>query len=235
MRFRFNEAAIIIVAFIFIIPLLLGKSSIVFIAMLIISQLFLLLHGKPNSGLFLKLFLLLMIPTISVFITAIVNTADKEQSEVVYRIANYPIYKLAFDNAIHLTLRSFCMSIISLTYVTSIKYNKLVLSLMQNFKMHTNIGYSLLAAFNAFYHLKSEFYRIKLINKFRSGKNVNSIKMLFPLLVSAGRYSSQAGLSLASRGLNKDKTFLIEVKWRITDTLLISIAILSTIAILLLF
>ncbi len=231
MKLRLNEASVLIAAFVFITPVLFGNSSVLFMTMLALALLFLLVHRNPINPLLLKLLAFLLIPTLSVFVTALVNTADKEQTQVLYRLGNIVIYTAAWENAIRLTVRSFCMSMISLTYVTSIQYNKLVVSLMQNFKLHTHIGYSLLAAFNAFYHLKDEYKRIRLINKQRFGKKTKSIKLIFPLLVSAGRYSSQAGLSLSSRGLNQDKTFLLEVKWKLVDTLYIMSALVVTVVV----
>ncbi|MBN2830428.1 MAG: hypothetical protein JXR56_08925 [Candidatus Cloacimonetes bacterium] len=224
MKLEFNELAVLLMAFIFIIPIFAGTSIRLYLMMLILSQLFLLFHRVPNQKLFYKLLLFLLIPAISVFISALINTEGMKESPIIWENRYLTLYTKGWDNAIHLTLRSFCMSVISLSYVLSIKYDKLVYSLMQNLKLSTNIGFSLLASFNAFYHLKDDFVRIRLLNRMRFGKRVNPFRMLFPLLVGAGRYASQAGLSLESRGINKQRTYLVSVPWKAIDTALLTSA-----------
>jgi energy-coupling factor transporter transmembrane protein EcfT len=231
----FNDLAVLLLAFVFIIPIFAGKSTRLYLALLVLSQLFLLLHRVPNQKLFYKLLLFLLIPSASVFISALINTAGMKETPILWESRYLTVYTLGWENAIHLTLRSFCMSVISLSYVLSLRYDRLVYALMQNLRLNTNIGFSLLASFNAFYHLKEEFVRIRLINKMRFGKRVNPFRMLFPLLVGAGRYASQAGLSLESRGLSKQRTYLVSVPWRISDTMLLSSAFIMVLMTLLFF
>lgn len=232
-KVEFNELTILWMAFIFISPILFSNNSVVHISLLVCSQVFLLFHRVPNQKLFYKLLLFLIIPTISVFISALVNTAGMKETPILWSGSIITVYEKGWDNAIHLTIRSLCMSIISLSYVLSLKYDKLVYALMQNLKLSPNIGFSLLASFNAFYHLKEDFIRIRLINRMRFGKRVNSFKILFPLLVGAGRYAAQAGLSLDSRGINRDRTYYEITTWKLIDTLLLTTAVSVSIAVVL--
>ena len=46
--------------------------------------------------------------------------------------------------------------------------------------------------------------------------------MLYPLLISASRYSSTCGMSLETRGLNDNKTFIVKCeKWQLADTIVL--------------
>jgi energy-coupling factor transport system permease protein len=122
---------------------------------------------------------------------------------------------------VFLTVRTFVLSFISVSYLLGIDYDDFVYSLMQNLKLPVSIGFALLATFNAFSFMRQEFQRIRLAYKMRFQKKKLSLLLIFPVLVSAGRYAYYAGLSMESRGLQAERTYLRKHKFTFWDTVLI--------------
>ncbi len=177
---------------------------------------------KINYKILAIFLLFIIIPTLSVFITVILHgDVEVGTKQVFLRFINTS--KEAIELATYLSVRSVSLSVLSVVAVLGVKYERLVISMMQNVKLPVIIGYPLIAAFNAFFHLKIEFERIVMITKMRKGKKINPFLLLFPLLVSTIRYANQIGLSLESRGLNKNKSFYNNYKISRIDFFLLTL------------
>lgn len=107
----------------------------------------------------------------------------------------------------NLTTRILSIAIISFIYSTHTPYPALINYLMQRKFLGVRIGYSLLAVFNSFTYLTSEFLRIRAVYKIRYHKKYLSPRIIIPLFISASRYAHRVSISLYSRGLNENKTF----------------------------
>ncbi len=227
-RQKINDITIISVAFIFLIPLLLIEDPLKLMSISLIGISHILILRKINLK-FLFLFLIMLIlPTISIFITVILHGKIESGTSFLF-LGKFKTTHEAVELAIFLSTRSVSLSLLSVVAVLGIHYDRFVLSLMQNLKLPVFIGYPLLAAFNAFLHLKKEFERIVMITKMRHQKIINPFLLLFPLLVSTIRYANQVGLSLESRGLVRDKSFLRTYKFNKWDYLLIFIFLIEAI------
>ncbi|RLC50678.1 MAG: hypothetical protein DRZ79_04015 [Candidatus Cloacimonadota bacterium] len=224
MKFRppqLNELTLFFLTFIYLVPVLLSENILLNFLLLILAFINIIFFRKIRFKHLGLLVLFLIIPLISLFVTVLIYAKGAENSPILAEIFGFEIKQIAFNNALFLVSRTFCLSMISFLFLLSIRYDALVFALMQNLKLPVSIGYSLLATFNAFAHLKEEFSRIRLAYKMRFLKKVFPLKLLMPMLVSASRFAYSAGLSMESRGLNKQKTFLELVRWRKSDIIII--------------
>ncbi len=170
------------------------------------------------------IFMLLLFPAIlSLFVTGLFHfdSSSIDQTQVYSTIFGVNIYEDSIKEALFLAIRSSSISIISFAYVIAIDFEKMVNELMQNFRFPVIFGYALLSTVNAFVFMKKEFIKIKTAYEMRFLKSYYSPKILLPLLVSASRYAYQAGLSLESRGLNKNKTFYKDYHLSIVNYILL--------------
>jgi energy-coupling factor transporter transmembrane protein EcfT len=125
-----------------------------------------------------------------------------------------------FDTSLYLTIRAAVLSLISFSYLTAIRYDRLIYSLIRNLRFPVELGYALLASFNAVGKMKDEYKRIRQAAVMRFSRKPLYYFYLIPLLVSATRYSQQAAMSMQTRGLNKKKSFIIDEKIRLYDVLI---------------
>ncbi len=220
-----NDLLFLFLAFIYLIPVLFSSSAFLSLASLILAFVNILIWRKIKFKHLLVLIAVLIIPLSSVFITVLLYTKGADSSPIIAHFLGFPIYQLAFDTAILLTVRSFCLTVISFIFLLAINSNVLVLSLMQNLKLPVSIGYALLSTFNAFIYMKEEFLRIRLAYRMRFQKQIFPMKLLIPILVSASRYAHYAGLSLESKGLHDKKTYTEIHKWTKLDWLILFINI----------
>ncbi|MBN2461445.1 MAG: hypothetical protein JXB60_07540 [Candidatus Cloacimonetes bacterium] len=230
-RDYFNDLLILILAFLYLLPVLLSANWILNLFLLVIALLNLILLRHINFRLFIYFLLLLIIPVISVFITALIYSRGAENTPIIAYFAGLPIRELAWQNAVFLSSRTFALTTISFVFLLGIKYDRLVLSLMQNLKLPVSVGYALLTTFNAFVYLSSDYGRIREAYRMRFLHKRSFLRTLFPMLVSAGRYAYFAGLSLECRGLNSRKTFRESYPWQHKDTSLL-LGIIALLAIL---
>ena len=218
---KINDMTLLFLAFIYIVPVLISENILLNFSVLLLAFLNIIIFRKINFRHLGFLFLFLIIPSFSLFITVLIYAKGAENSAIVGTILGFKIRSLALTNALFLASRAFCLSMISFVFLLSIRYDALVFALMQNLKFPISVGYSLLATFNAFAHLKDEFFRIQLAYKMRFLKRIFPLKLLLPILVSASRFAFSVGLSMESRGLNKQKTFSELHRWRKFDTLVL--------------
>jgi len=230
-----NDLLFLLSAFIFLIPVLLSSNAALSLASLILSFINLLIWRRINIKHLLLLIAVLIIPLLSVFITVLLYTKGADTSPIISYFLGFPIYKLALDTAILLTVRSFCLTVISFIFLLAINSDALVFSLMQNLKLPVSIGYALLSTFNAFIYMKEEFSRIRLAYRMRFQKQIFPLKLLIPILVSASRYAHYAGLSLESKGLHNKKTYTEIHKWTKLDWLILVVNIFQVVILIYLF
>ena len=231
---KINDSALLMLALLYLIPVLISENVELNLLISLAAFVNVIILKPINYRFLLYLFLVLLIPLFSMFITVLIYTENASSSTIKFTIFNLPIYSLAWDNAIFLTSRTFALSFISFLFLLTIKYDKFVFSLMQHCKLSAAIGYSLLVTFNAFSYLKEEFIRIQQTYKMRFLKTKFPIFSIMPLLVSASRFAHKAGLSLECRGLNKEKTYLETQKWHKIDTLIIFLNVIEIFIILML-
>ncbi len=226
---KLNEISILSVSFLFLIPILLTENEIlvIFLTIMAISNLIIIKRFKYKIITYFVL--MMLIPLLSVFFTTLFYTKDITNSEAINFFNFIKTNKYSLHLAIFLVIRTLSLSLISFSYMICLEYDKLIVSLIQNFKLPVTVGYSLLVTFNAFFHLKEEYFRIKNAYLMRFSKRKITFLLLFPIIVSAARYAYYAGLSLESRGLNGNKTFLEKFYWNKNDTtyfLIIAISVL---------
>ena len=129
-----------------------------------------------------------------------------------------------------LSARLFSLAIISFMYILHLPKEQFVLNLIQRKILSVNIGFALLAVFNAFAELRKEFNKIRLAYKMRFGKNSYSPKMLLPLMVSAARYAHTLSISMYTRGINQNRSYYTpKIQYRLWDMLMLLLNIVAVI------
>ena len=222
-----NDLLYLILALLYLLPVLFSDSAILCLASLGLALVNLLLWRRINIKHLIVMILFLIIPLFSVFITILLYTKGASSTALIGSCCGFPIYQLAWDTAIFLTARAFSLTVISFIFLLAINSDGLVFSLMQNLKLPVSIGYALLATFNAFIYMKDEFLRIRLAYRMRFQKQIFPMKLLIPILVSASRYAHYAGLSLESKGLQQKKTYTEIHKWQKIDWIILIVNILE--------
>jgi energy-coupling factor transport system permease protein len=218
---KINDVSIFFIALLYILPALFAENSFFLLLVCALAFINLNLVRRLNYK-FLSIFLLVLaVPLFSVFISVLVNSKLTANSQVIFQVGSWLIYDTSWHNAVFLTVRTFVLSFISVSYLLGIDYDDFVYSLMQNLKLPVTIGFALLATFNAFTFMRQEFQRIRLAYKMRFQKKKLPLLLIFPVLVSAGRYAYYAGLSMESRGLQAKRTYLQENKFSLWDIVII--------------
>lgn len=129
-------------------------------------------------------------------------------------------------NSTTLVVRLFSLAIISFMYIVHLPKEQFVLNLIQRRILSVNIGFALLAVFNAFSELQKEFNKIRLAYKMRFGKNYYSPKILLPLMVSAARYAHTLSISMYTRGINQNRSYYnAKINYKLLDLLVIALNI----------
>ncbi len=175
----------------------------------------LIIFGKINYKLLLMMLIFLIPISLSFYVAGIffVKVNALEVTEV-------------------LIIRTLALSISGVLFMVAIDFEELILYFMQKLKLPTIMGYPLLSAVNAFRNLKDEYFRINNAYLMRYGKRAITIKIIFPMLLSATRYAFHNGLSMECRGLNKNKTFIHQVTaWHLKDSIIITFNILVVVVV----
>ncbi len=181
---------------------------------------------------YLIIFALYMLPAVlSVFITSVLYSSNSKGDPICVFLGINIFYE-GIQTGIFLAVRSFSLSFISFSFATVIDFRKLVYGLMQILKLPVNIGYPLLSLFDTFSLFRDDFYRIRTASLIRFGKKGNLFFQLIPILVSAARHSYYLGLSMHTRGLNKDKTFLYQSRINVIDIIFVIANLITVILIL---
>lgn len=120
----------------------------------------------------------------------------------------------------HIFLKLATLSIISLSSIMAINFEKIMIYFMSNKIINVNLGYPLLLAFNSISLIKSEFEKIRINARFRRLSIAKQINIFFPLLVYSIRHADRGALSLITRGLNENKTFYFSTELRLKDKIL---------------
>ncbi len=155
--------------------------------------------------------LLLVVPSLSLFITSYYHLKGGISGQQVIILGKaFDDYRLQIS--LYLTIRAWSLSVISFTYLTAIHYDRLIYSLVQNLGFPVSWGYALLVSFNAVGNLRGELERIRQAAMMRFLRKPLLYFYIIPLLVSATRYSQQAAMSIQTRGLNQKKSFIISAK-----------------------
>ena len=213
-----NDLVLFGLTFIYTIAVLISPTWQICIYWVVLSQLQLILLGRLRWKLVLIFLLLLLIPGISLFITSYLHLKEGFDS---YSII---IWGRVFDHyrltqSLYLAIRATALSVISFSYLIAIHYERLIYSLIQNLHFPVIWGYALLVAFNSAGNIQSELKRIQQAAMMRFSRKPLFYFYIIPLLVSATRYSQQAAMSIQSRGLSQDKSFIQSEKLRFYDLL----------------
>lgn len=152
-------------------------------------------------------------------------------------VTSYLFVKTSFDTlAIRLFSRNVSITLTTVMISSAIDFEQLLLYLMQRKVLPVKLGYPLLAMMNSLSFLLDEFKRIKDTYLMRFGRKKYSIRILYPVLVSAARYAFDAGISLESRGLNQNKTYVRLVQsFKLSETVYLITNIMFLTAIFVLF
>ena len=149
------------------------------------------------------------------------------KSSTVYYLFGFAVQSRILLRACIIFLRSFTLIYISISYLTAVNAIELVNSLMQQIHLSPRIGYSIYTAWNIIPFIGREITRIKNVHLIRSGGKRNRIKETIPLivtiLINSIRHAERASVSMYIRGLEesciKGRTFLHNIKWKLTDTI----------------
>ncbi|MBN1948427.1 MAG: hypothetical protein JW784_01660 [Candidatus Cloacimonetes bacterium] len=218
-----NDLLWLLLACLYLIPVFIASNSYFNLSVLLLALFNINLWGKM-SWRSLALFALIMIlPLLSLFVTVLIYTRGAQDTPVIMNICGFNIYRLAWQNAIFLTVRAGCLAFLSFSFLLAVHYDRLVLSLLQNFHLSPAVGYALLITFNALSYMREEYSRIRLAYLMRFRKRIFPLNLIFPILVSATRYAHFAGLSLECRGLNREKTYLESYRWQKKDAVILLI------------
>lgn len=138
---------------------------------------------------------------------------------ITWKMLNVP--KALVVNQFKVFLQVGLVSSVSFLSMRLIKFEKLLIFLMQNKWIGAYLGYPILLALNSVKLLKSEFEKIKLNVKMRKLAPWQRINLIFPLLVFAIRHADRGALSLITRGLNEEKFYYFEVDLKVIDKIII--------------
>ena len=221
-----NDLVLFLLTFAYTLAVLLANTYEICLFWLVLSLLQLQLNGRVQWKYIFYFFLLLMIPSISLFITNYLHLRE-EVTGITKNILGMHLDDYRFRMSLYLVIRADVLSLISFSFLTSIRYDRLIYSMIQNLNFPVTWGYALMVAFNAVSKLKEEFVRIKQAVTMRFNKKPLFLFYIIPLLVSATRYSQQAAMSIQTRGLNQKKSFIISEKLILFDCLIFIINILG--------
>lgn len=194
-KWRTHPFNLIVLAILYTIAIVSADSYQDYVFVLIIAYINLTLLTKGIKYKALAIFTLSLIP---ILLATLLSS---------YLFANVTsLYRL--NLALLLSLRYFCLAIIPFSFTIHTSYPDVLNYLMQKKLIPVKIAYPVLAAFNSFYFLLEEFKRIQIANKMRYGKNLTSPRILLTLMEAASRYAHNLSISMHSRNLNGDKTFV---------------------------
>jgi energy-coupling factor transporter transmembrane protein EcfT len=114
-----------------------------------------------------------------------------------------------------------CVAMLSISSVTLINYEKVLIYLMKRKWLRVNFGYPVLLSLNSIGLLKSEFEKIRINAKFRNIPWRKRIDILFPILVFSIRHAERGAMSLITRGISEKKEFYFDVEVKRSDIILV--------------
>lgn len=221
-HYKFNDLIIFLLTFCYTVAVLFSNSWQECIFWTVLSFIQLIIMAKVQWKYIFFFIVLLIIPAISIFLTSYLHLKSDVSGYPVV-IAGIELDSYRCTVSIYLMVRAMSLSLISFAFLTAISYDRLIYSMIRNLRFPVMWGYALLAAFNSTAKLKSEFLRIRQASILRFSKKPLFYFYLLPLLVSATRYSQQAAMSMQARGLNNEKSFIVDMKLKLHDVLLLII------------
>ena len=222
---RGNDILLLILSCIFVTYIFISNNIHIYVGLCILSLVNILLMRNIKIK-YLLIFSICMLPTtIGMFVSALIFA--KSSSGTIISFWGMDFTSNNLELAINLSLRTFCLSWVSFLFIIHVNFTNCVLYAMQYLKLPVKIGYALLAMINAMAYIKQEFIRIRIAQKMRGLAQYNLLHLMYPLMISASRYAYVCGISLESRGLNSDKSFVRQVaSWKNSDSLILLINIL---------
>lgn len=193
---RFHSLNFVILPALFLISIFCANNIWQYLIILNIAYFNLLLIARPIKYRILIIFILCLIPVLSAvflssyFFAEAANTLSK-------------IYTAQL-----LTTRYFSLAVISFAFAIHTPFPLVFDYLIKNKILSVKIGYAILAAFNSFYFLGEEFQKTQNAYKMRYGRNYISPSVFIALLSAAARYAHNLSISMYSRGINNQKTFV---------------------------
>ncbi|MDP8220419.1 MAG: energy-coupling factor transporter transmembrane component T [Candidatus Stygibacter frigidus] len=217
-----NDLIIFGLTFIYTMAVLISPTWQICVYWVGLSLFQLMILGRLRWKLILLFSIFLLIPGISLMITSYLHLKGSFNSYSIILLGReFDHYRLT--QSLYLAVRAAALSLISFSFLTAIHYEKLIYSLIQNLRFPVIWGYALLVAFNSVGNIQAEFKRIQQAAMMRFSRKPLFYFYIIPLLVSATRYSQQAAMSIQSRGLSQDKSFINSEKLRLFDMLFLII------------
>ncbi|MCF7911804.1 MAG: energy-coupling factor transporter transmembrane protein EcfT [Candidatus Cloacimonetes bacterium] len=219
---RINDLVLFFLTFAYTIAVLAASTWQTCIFLLVLSWLQLQITGRIRWKFIGYFILFLLLPSISLFITSYLHLREGiSGSQVMILGRAFDSYRL--NMSLYLTVRAGVLSLLSFSFLTALEYDKLVYSLIQNLRFPVSWGYALLIAFNSIGNIRAEHQRIQEAALMRYNRKPLFNFYIIPILVSATRYSQQAAMSIQTRGLNEEKSFIIKAKMQICDILYLTV------------
>ncbi len=131
-------------------------------------------------------------------------------------------------------LRLFIVSMFSLISVALFDYNRFLYFLMQRRWISPQVGHTLLLSLNSLLQLRRQWNDLKIIARSRGLPFYKYHTLAFPLFVYAVRYSQRGAMSLASRGIQGNKSYVFNYDLQKRDLRLSLLFVVSFLGILLL-
>lgn len=204
---KIHSIIILSIVTLFIGHALLFSSQAMFV-LIVVLQVFLLIYCEEmNSLLIVKIligailfssfasFFIIFSPStkfldgeyVNIFGIKVFNDLIKSQSIVFYRVT--------------------VLTFVSFSSMRVIKFEKVIIFLMQNGYFSKRLGYPLILSINSVKKIRQEFNQIRINAKMRNLGVFAQWNIFIPLLVFAIRHGDRGAQSLITRGLNEDKLF----------------------------
>lgn len=215
-KVKIHDLTLFILACVYLLSILFNKNWYTnwYIVMLAFANIYVFTAFNMRDVKILLIIVISLIPiAIATFFTTIFYTHDLNKSDSCLL-------------GVQLVSRMYVLVISSVIVLRAIDFEHLVLYCMQRLYLPVMIGYPLLSAINALKYFEVEALRIRNAYLMRFASKKLSILMLYSLLVSAARHAFHQGISMESRGLNANKTFVRQSKlWSKIDTMVLSLNI----------
>ncbi len=233
-----NPLAGILFVFIVSLPVFISFDITTPLIFLLISVINSIIFFKIEVKKFTKIFLPLISLPLGLFFLNILFYRDKT-SQILVNLLIVKVTDASLNRSLIVFSRSLTLIYISVSYLAAYSPIQLVNSLMQHLHFPPRVGFSIFAAWNTIPYFKEEYIRIKHTQLIRKkGKNKSSLESIVEtattLLVNVIRHAERISISMFVRGIENTKyrTFLNQTKWKVRDTVYVTLVIIFVISIL---
>ncbi|QUY65648.1 energy-coupling factor transporter transmembrane protein EcfT [Helcococcus kunzii] len=163
-----------------------------------------LINSKSKIKKILFAMIPLLIATTAIFATGVLFPGDEVSGDILFFFFNKPIHSSSIENGLRLSSRILAYGGIGFLFAYTTNSLELIMSLMQQFSLSPKFAYSILAAYNFFPIIKSEYNIVRGSAKIRGiHANPLSTKYLLPMVVHSIERSESLAMAMVSRGFDE--------------------------------